>query len=119
MSSLRIAIALATLLAGRAVQAAEKAAPAPGKAARTIELSVTDQGLSPSQVKLSKGETVRLGITRKTDRTCMTEVVVADLGVKAPLPLNKTVYLEVTPAKSGSLRVLCGMGMEYGKLIVN
>jgi plastocyanin domain-containing protein len=119
MSNLRLALLAAALLASPVARAAEKAAPAAGKPARTIELALTEQGLAPAEVKLAKGETVRLGITRKTDRTCMTEVVVAELGVKQPLPLNKTVYVDVTPAKAGSLRVLCGMGMEFGKLVVN
>jgi plastocyanin domain-containing protein len=119
MNSFRIAVLAAALFCAPMALAAEKAAPAAGKAARTVELTVTDQGLAPSEVKLAKGETVRLGITRKTDKTCMTEVVVADLGVKQPLPLNKTVYVDVTPAKAGSLKVLCGMGMEFGRLVVN
>ena len=89
------------------------------KAPRTVEMALTADGLAPSQVKVTKGETVRLAITRKTDKTCMTEVVVQELGVKQALPLGKTVNVEVTPSKSGSLRILCGMGMEYGKIVVN
>ena len=58
-------------------------------------------------------------ITRKTEKTCMFEVQISDVGVKAALPLNKTVYVDFTPAKSGSFRILCGMGMQYGKLVVN
>ncbi len=119
MSSLRLALLAAALLASPVARAAEKAAPASSKAARTVELTLTEEGLTPSEVKLAKGETVRLGITRKTERTCMFDVVVADLGVKQPLPLNKTVYVDLTPTKSGSLKVLCGMGMEFGRLVVN
>jgi len=117
MTTLRLILLVALALATPAARAAEKATQ--GKAPRTIELALTDQGLAPSEVKLAKGEEVHLGITRKTDRTCMTEVVIADVAVRQALPLNKTVYVDFTPSKAGTLRILCGMGMEFGKLVVN
>ncbi len=116
MNAARLALLAAFVLITPAARAADKAA---ARAPRTIELAVTDAGLAPAQVQVAKGEPVHLGITRKTDKTCMTDVVIADVGVKQPLPLNKTVYVDFTPSKSGSFRILCGMGMEYGKLLVN
>jgi plastocyanin domain-containing protein len=116
MNAIRLALLAALLLAVPAAHAAEKAS---AQQPRTVQLAVTAQGLEPSEVKLTKGQPVRLDITRKTDNTCMTEVVIADAGVKQPLPLDKTVHLDFTPSKTGSLRVLCGMGMEFGKLVVN
>ena len=115
MNAVRLALLAAFVLAAPAAHAADKA---PAKA-RTIELALTDGGLAPAEVKVAKGEAVHLGITRKTDRTCMTEVVIADVGVKQALPLGKTVWMDFTPSKAGSFRILCGMGMEYGKLVVN
>ncbi len=115
MNAVRLALLAAFVLAIPAVRAADKA---PAKA-RTIELAVTDGGLSPAQVQVAKGEAVHLGITRKTDSTCMREVVIADLTQKQALPLNKTVYVDFTAPKAGSFRILCGMGMEFGKLVVN
>lgn len=117
MTALRLAVLAAALLAVPAARAAERA-PA-GKAPRSIELTLTDAGLVPAEVKVTKGEQVHLGITRKTDRTCMTEVVIADVGVKQPLPLGKTVYADFVAPKAGTFRILCGMGMEFGKLVVN
>ncbi len=111
-----LAAAAVLALAAPLARAAEKA---PAKPARAVELTLTDAGLAPAEVKVAKGEAVHLGITRKTDRTCMTEVVIEGVGVKQALPLNKTVYVDFTPAKSGAFRVLCGMGMEFGKLVVN
>jgi plastocyanin domain-containing protein len=119
MNLARLALVVALLAVVPAARAAEKAPAGPAKAPRTIELALTANGLAPSEVKLTKGEPVRLAITRKTDQTCMTEVVVQELGVKQALPLGKTVNVDVTPAKSGSLRILCGMGMEFGHLVVN
>jgi plastocyanin domain-containing protein len=49
----------------------------------------------------------------------MFDIVIPEAGVKKAAPLNKTVDLEFTPSKSGSLRVLCGMGMQFGRLVVN
>jgi plastocyanin domain-containing protein len=109
-------LALASLLA---LAPAARAARAADKAPRTVEMALTADGLAPSEVKVTKGETVRLAITRKTDKTCMTEVVVQELGVKQALPLDKTVNVELTPSKSGALRILCGMGMQFGKIVVN
>jgi plastocyanin domain-containing protein len=110
MNALRLAM-LAAFLAAPAAHAADKA--------RALDLAVTDGGLVPAQVQVTKGQPVHLGITRKTDKTCMTEVVISDVGVKQALPLNKTVYADFTPSRSGTFRILCGMGMEYGKLVVN
>ena len=112
MNAVRLALLAALVLATPAVRAADKAP-------RTVELAVTDGGLTPAQVQVAKGEALHLGITRKTDKTCMMDVVIADLGVKQPLPLNKTVYVDFTPSRSGSFRILCGMGMEFGRLLVN
>jgi plastocyanin domain-containing protein len=118
MKTVRLALlaAASLALAAPSARAAEKA---PARPARTVELTLGDAGLAPAEVKVAKGEPVHLGITRKTDHTCMTEVVIQEVGVKQALPLGKTVYVDFTPTKSGSFRVLCGMGMEFGKLVVN
>ncbi len=92
---------------------ARSAAPA-----RTVELAVTGDGFVPAQVRVRKGEPLRLAITRKVERTCATEIVVKDYGIEQPLPLGKTVYVEFTPARSGSVRYACGMDMIGGVLIV-
>lgn len=85
---------------------------------RTIEMAVTSDGFVPAEVKVKKGEKVRLQITRKTDKTCATEIVVKDYGINTPLPLNKTVTVEFTPTKTGSVRYACGMDMISGTLVV-
>jgi plastocyanin domain-containing protein len=115
MKKLAVALLAAVAFAAPGVRAAEKAAARP----RVIEMSLTDAGLVPAEVKLTKGEPVRIAFTRKTDRTCMFEIVIPDAGLKKAVPLNKTVDLEFTPAKTGNLRVLCGMGMQFGTIVVN
>ena len=111
--------AVKTASANEPAQAAkpDKAAK-PEKAARTIEISVTKEGFTPAEVKAKAGETVKLAVTRKTEKTCATEIVMKDFGVNEPLPLNKTVVVTVKPEKAGSYRYACGMDMIAGALVV-
>jgi len=73
----------------------------------------------PDKVHVAKGEKVRLQITRKTEKTCATEIVIKELGINQPLPLNKTVTVEFTPKKAGQLKYACGMDMITGILFVD
>jgi plastocyanin domain-containing protein len=108
-----------------ALAGATRAAAAPAIAegtlkdgVRTIELAVTSEGFEPARVKVSKGEKVRLLVTRKTDQTCATEIVIAEHGINAPLPLGKAVAVEFTPKKSGEFKYACGMGHITGVVFV-
>jgi plastocyanin domain-containing protein len=85
---------------------------------RTVEMAVTENGFEPSKVSVNKGEKVRLVVTRKTDSTCATEIVIEDQGVNAELPLGKAVAVEFTPKKSGEIRYACGMGHVNGVVFV-
>ena len=109
--------ASALMFHGVTATAAEKAAaPAPAKPAaaakapRTVALKVTDNGYEPSPITLKKGEPVKLVITRTTDETCATDLVMNDPAVKVDLPLNKPVEVSFTPTKSGQLKYGCSMG---------
>jgi plastocyanin domain-containing protein len=77
---------------------------------RTVALTVTEAGYEPSPVTLKKGEPVKLVVTRKTDSTCATEVVMEEHNINTPLPLNTPVEIAFTPSKSGELRYGCAMG---------
>jgi plastocyanin domain-containing protein len=79
---------------------------------------VTGEGFVPANIRVKKGQLVRLVVTRKTDRTCATEIVIRDQGINQKLPLNKPVTVEFTPAKSGQLRYACGMDMISGVIVV-
>jgi plastocyanin domain-containing protein len=85
---------------------------------RVVEMSVTTKGFEPSHVKLTKGEPVKLVITRKTDDTCAKEVVIPDENIKAELPLDKAVTVTFTPKRTGEIRYSCAMGMVGGVLDV-
>jgi plastocyanin len=87
-------------------------------AAKTVEIAVTSDGFTPADIKVKAGETVKLVVTRKTDRTCAKEIVIRDLGVNQPLPLDKPVTVEITPKKPGTIRYACAMDMIAGTITV-
>jgi hypothetical protein len=91
--------------------AAAPAQPAgkPGEP-RTIALSVTETGYEPSPITLKQGEPVKLVLTRTTDKTCATEIVLEDYNINTPLPLNQPVEVAFTPNKTGKLVYGCAMG---------
>ncbi len=108
-----VALAPASTLA----QARDHAAHAK-KSVKTVEIAVTSDGFTPANVKVKAGETVKLVVTRKTQKTCATEIVIKDFGVNQPLPLDKPVTVEITPKKPGDVRFACGMDMIAGTITV-
>ncbi|WP_225410999.1 cupredoxin domain-containing protein [Stigmatella hybrida] len=107
-----------------AAAAAPAAAPAPkprapGEGPRVIPLDVTEKGYEPSPITLNKGEPVKLVVTRKTDHTCATEIIMKDYGINTPLPLGEPVEIAFTPTQAGTLTYGCAMGqMISGTFLV-
>jgi plastocyanin domain-containing protein len=93
-------------------------APTPPGQVRTVELSVTEKGYEPSPVTLKKGEPVKLVITRKTEHTCATEIIIDEQDVNVALPLNEAVAVNFTPTKEGQLRYGCAMGKMISGVFV-
>ena len=93
-----------TAAAAPPAEAAKPAGP------RTIALSITEKGYEPSPVTLKQGEPVKLVLTRTTDKTCATEIVLEEHGINTPLPLDKPVEVAFTPTKTGQLVYGCAMG---------
>lgn len=129
-----LALTAAAVLAGASQQACTKeSAAAKGTDAPTaqevgrrengvhvVDLAVTEKGFEPSPVPLKKGEPVKLVVTRKTDLTCATELVMDEYKIDAKLPLNEPVEIAFTPHQSGTLRYGCAMGkMIAGTLVVD
>ncbi len=100
------ALALAGLLA------------ASGGSPRIVELRVTGRGFEPWRVSLKKGEPVQLVVTRTTDDTCATELIIPEQHIRAELPLGKPVSVTFTPTRTGEIRYSCAMGMMGGVLDV-
>jgi plastocyanin domain-containing protein len=107
------------VLAATSLSALPAAAAAPGsRDAQVVELTVTSKGFEPSVVNVKAGKPVRLVVTRKTERTCATEIVMKDFGVNQPLPFEKPVTVVVSPKGPGAYRFACGMDMIAGVLKV-
>ena len=127
MLNSRIPLAFAALLTIAALPAAAAESPSSPAVARgttkkdavqVVELSVTSEGFVPSQVTVKAGKPVKLVVTRRTNRTCATEIVMKDLGVKEQLPLEKPVTVNIPPKAAGNYRYACGMDMIAGVLKV-
>lgn len=86
--------------------------PPPVKAgeARKVSITITEKGYEPPRVALRKGEPVELVVTRVTDATCATELILEEAGLDLKLPLNEAVTARFTPEKTGELRYGCAMG---------
>ena len=83
-------------------------------ATQTVDLTVTEKGFQPSTLDVGAGKAVTLKITRKTDDTCATKIVIASKKIKKDLPLNKTVTVELGKLEKGEIRFACGMDMITG-----
>lgn len=100
---------------GKAAKEAPKDAPKEAnKGGQTVQMKVTDKGFEPAAVTVKKGEPVTLVITRTTEQTCATEIVIDDYGVNTKLPLNKAVTVTFTPKTAGDLKYGCAMGKMIG-----
>lgn len=110
--------AAALILPSFGSAAAPKAKPAPARSPTVVQLSISDDGVSPMAIPAKQGEPLRIAITRTTDSTCITHVVVKDYGIDQPIPLNETVNVDITPKATGKVRVACGMGMNFAVLNV-
>lgn len=82
-----------------------------------VTMAVTDKGFEPQDLRVRKGQPVTLVITRKTDATCATEIVIDEYGIKTKLPLDQPVTVRFTPKKSGVLKYGCAMQKMIGGTI--
>lgn len=97
---------------------AEAPAPAPAAGAtNVVEMTVDGAGFHPDRIVATAGQPVTLAITRTTDETCGTEIVIASMGVNTKLPLNERVEVTVTPGEKGEIAFACGMDMMKGTIV--
>ena len=115
---LAVLVALPAACSKKAATAAgDKPAAAAPAASGRLEIAVTENGFEPGHVKVKAGQAVTLAFTRKTDKTCATEVVFQPgdgTTVKKELPLDQTVEIPVTFPKAGEIKYACGMDMVSG-----
>jgi plastocyanin domain-containing protein len=101
-----------------AVLAASLAPAACRRGSQEVPVAVGANGFDPWRIEAHAGTPLVLVLTRTTDATCATEIVIPEAGVNAPLPLGKPVRVELTPTKAGTLRFSCAMKMFQGEIDV-
>lgn len=106
------ALALVVVMAGCAAQKSG------GATDGRIAIEVTEDGFVPASVEVPAGKPVTLVITRRTDRTCATEIVMPKMSIDRKLPLNEAVEVTFTPPAPDTLAYACAMDMIRGKVIV-
>jgi plastocyanin domain-containing protein len=79
-----------------------------------IAIHVTTDGFVPKHATAPRGQPVTLVITRDTDQTCATQLVVQGIDSTWDLPLHRAVHIDVPQGVTDTLRYVCGMGMERG-----
>jgi len=104
-----IALSLGTVGCGQ--QSAQQTGP------REIHLEVTERGFVPAEAVIQKGEPVTLVVTRKTDQTCATEIVLPKLNQRHALPLNHPVRIAIPAGVQDTLNYTCGMNMLGGAIV--
>ena len=103
------------LVSGCAGQPAEKTRGSSER--REVEITVTDRGFEPALSRVPAGKPVTLVVTRKTDQTCATEIVIPMLHRRVALPLNQTVRVDIPGGIADTLGYECGMGMITGTIV--
>ena len=86
-----------------------------------LEITVTEDGFKPEDVKVPANKPVTLVFTRKTDNTCAKEVVMTmsdGSKIERKLPLNEPVEVATTFPTAGTIGYACGMDMMKGTVTV-
>jgi plastocyanin domain-containing protein len=89
--------------------------------AQRVEITVTEKGFEPDQIKVSANKPVTLVFRRTTEKTCAKKVVikVSDTQkIEKDLPLDTVVEVNATFPKAGQLSYTCSMNMIRGTLSV-
>ncbi len=93
--------------------------PAPVAAGpRAIEMKVDRSGFQPANLTLKKDQPVKLQVTRVSDETCATELLIDGTDIKAALPLNTPVEIAWTPTRAGEVKFGCAMDKMVGGVLL-
>jgi plastocyanin domain-containing protein len=86
--------------------------------ARSIALKVTSDGFMPDSIPLKANQPVKFVVTRTTDETCATDLLIDGTDVKVALPLNTPVEIAWTPTKAGKVKFGCAMDMMVSGVLL-
>jgi plastocyanin domain-containing protein len=123
-----VALALVSSLAACGKDAGKAEEPKPTTLAKPtsgssahVSITVTENGFEPDNIQVPAGKPVSLVFTRKTDQTCVKDVVIAQQDgtkIEKPLPLDQPVEIVTTFPKAGTLTYACAMDMVKGTITV-
>ncbi len=85
--------------------------------AQVVKRVIVSGGYRPKKIVVPVNTTTNITFLRTDENSCLEEVVIPDLGVKEYLPLNKEITISLTPKKSGTYDIHCGMNMFHGTII--
>ncbi len=84
----------------------------------SIDITVKG-GYSPEVISIPNDKTTTLNFIRKDESSCLEEVVIPDFKIRKFLPLHEKTSIQITPKKTGTFEMSCGMNMFHGKVVVN
>lgn len=83
-----------------------------------LTIQITESGYDPPSITLPAGKPAKVTFIRRDDKTCGTEVIFPDLGIKKALPLNQPVVVDIPAQAAGkALNFTCPMNMLKGKAV--
>ncbi|HEY4179997.1 MAG TPA: cupredoxin domain-containing protein [Kofleriaceae bacterium] len=89
--------------------------------AQRIAIEVTDDGYHPTRIEIEHGQPFTLVFTRKSNKTCATDVHFAlpdGTHIDEQLPLGQAVEIPLLVEKPGEIIYSCGMNMNHGTIVV-
>ncbi len=89
-----------------------------GQSGSEVKVDVTDKGFEPAEVKVPAGQPITLVMTRKTDQTCIKEVLFENPSQRVELPLNEPVSINLPASSKGTLTYQCGEKMISGRVVI-
>ena len=112
MKFIPLAFALPTLALLAGCNGGQKSSAGPHE----VQLAVTDGGFEPARAEVPRGQALTLVVTRKTDQTCVKEILIPALNMRRALPLNQAVRIDVPAGVADTLNYICGEHMLGGTI---
>ncbi len=86
---------------------------------KTVRISVTKDGFTPSQIRVEKGYELTLIFNRTDSKGCSKDVVFSSLNIRRKLELKKDVTIVITPQEAGEIVFACSSGKAKGTITVH